>query len=245
MENEMNGMSASVQGIASRSAFLVLLFLACATTSPQAAGANSAGTLKNFHDDALNITYFYPSGFVLAPDASTPPLAGSSKCMQPTLFAYSVTPVENSSFALTTIDNTCPEILRIATPLGPFTQDQILRQLKQYGDPTIIQSPTNYAIAGHPAAITVASVAIPAGSGKVARIIYAAKACALGSMPSKTRKRSDPVEAVTRILCFDFTTQNGGTLTEMFSFIIQFENSPLEPMFPSSVIRNIGVPSGR
>jgi hypothetical protein len=240
----MNGMSVSVQAIASRYAFLVLLFFACATASPQA-GANGEGTLKNFHDDALNITYFYPSGFVSAPAASTPPPVDTSKCMQPTLFAYSVTPVENSSFALTTIDNTCPEILRSASKLGPFTQEQILRQLKQYGDPAIIQSPANYGIAGHPAAITVASVAIPAGSGKVARIIYAAKACALGSIPSKTRKRSDPVEAVTRILCFDFTTQNGGTLTEMFSFIIQFENSPLEPMFPSSVIRNIGVPSGR
>jgi hypothetical protein len=241
----MNGISASVQGIASRSASLAVFFLACATASPQATGANGAGTLMNFHDDALNITYFYPSGFVSAPAASTPPLAGSSKCMQPTLFAYSVTPVENSSFALTTIDNTCPEILRSAIQLGPFTQEQILRQLKQYGNPAIIQSPANYAIAGHPAAITVASVAIPAGSGKVARIIYAAKACALGSIPLKTRRRSDPVEPVTHILCFDFTTQNGGTLTEMFSFIIQFENAPLEPMFPSSLIRNIGEPSRR
>jgi hypothetical protein len=88
MENEMNGMSASVQRIASRSASLVVLFLACAMTSSQATGANGDGTLKNFHDDALNITYFYPSEFVPALAASTPALAGTSKCMQPTLFAY-------------------------------------------------------------------------------------------------------------------------------------------------------------
>jgi hypothetical protein len=86
---------------------------------------------------------------------------------------------------------------------------------------------------------------MPAGSGKVAGIIYAAKACALGSIPLKTRKRSDPVDPGTYILCFDLTTQNGGTLPELFSSIIQFENSPLEPMFPGSVIRNIGAPSRR
>jgi hypothetical protein len=245
MGTEMNGESASVQAIACRSASLALLFLACTMALSQATGANGPGTLKNFHDDALNITYFYPSEFVLAPAASTPVLASTSKCMQPLLFAYSVTPVENSSFAISTIDSTCPEILRSASQLGPFTREQILRQLRQYGDPEVIQVPTNYAIAGHPAAITVASVATPAGSGKVARMIYAAKACALGSIPLKTRKRSDPVEPVTHILCFDFTTQNGGTLAEMFSFIIQFENSPLEPMFPGSVIRNTIEPSRR
>jgi len=241
----MSGMSASVQGIALRSAFFILFFLACATTSPQATGEHSSGKLKSFHDDVLNITYFYPAEFVAAPPASTPTLVGTSKCMQPTLFAYSVTPIENSSFALTTIDNSCPEILRGASQPGPFTREQIVRQLKQYGDPTIIQAPTNYTIAGHPASITVASVTIPADSGKVAPIIYAAKACALGSVSLRTRKRSDPVEPLTDVLCFDFTTQNSAMLNQMFSFIIQFENSPLEPMFPGSVIRNIGGMSRR
>ncbi len=165
--------------------------------------------------------------------------------MQPTLFAYSVTPIENSSFALTTIDNTCPEILRAASQPGPFTREQIVRQLKQYGDPTIVQAPTNYTIAGHPAAITVASVAIPANHGKVAPIIYAAKACALGSVPLRTRRKSDPVEPLTHVLCFDFNTQNSGMLTQMFSFIVQFENAPPEPMFPGSVIRRPGETSRR
>jgi hypothetical protein len=245
METEMNGMSASGQRIAPRSAFHVLLFLACATALPQATSEHGSGTLKSFHDDVLNITYFYPAEFVPAPPASTPALAGTSKCMQPTLFAYSVTPIENSSFALTTIDNTCPEILRGASQLGPFTREQIVRQLRQYGVPEIIQAPTNYTIAGHPAFITVASVAVPAGPGKVAQIIYAAKACAAGSVPLRTKKNSDPVAPLTHVLCFDFTTQNSGVVNQMFSFIIQFENSPLQPMFPGSVIRNIGGTSRR
>jgi hypothetical protein len=76
-------------------------------------------------------------------------------------------------------------------------------------------------------------------------MIYAAKACALGTVPLRTRKKSDPVEPVTHILCFDFTTQNSGMLNQMFSFIVQFGNSPLEPMFPGSLIRNIGGTSRR
>jgi hypothetical protein len=243
METEMNRMSASVQEIAPR--FLILLFLACTTTAPRATGEHDSAILKSFHDDVLNITYFYPAEFVPALPASTPALVGTSKCMQPTLFAYSVTPTENSSFALTTIDNTCPEILRGASQLGPFTREQIVLQLKRYGNPAIIQAPTNYTIAGHPASITVASVASPPDPGKVAPIIYAAKACALGNIPLRARKKSEPVEPVTHVLCFDFTTQNSGMLTQMFSFIIQFENSPLEPMFPGGVIRNTVEPSRR
>ncbi|MGD0446295.1 MAG: hypothetical protein ABSA39_20360 [Edaphobacter sp.] len=71
-------MSASIHGIASRSASLIALLLVCAMGSPQATDANGAGTLKTFHDAALNITYFYPSGFVPTPAASTPALAGTS-----------------------------------------------------------------------------------------------------------------------------------------------------------------------
>src|SRR6202021_4163547 len=135
METEMNGMSASVRAIASRSASLVVLVLACAMASSQTAGANCAGTLKSFHEDVLIITYFYPSEFVPAPSASVPALAGASKCMQPTLFVYSVSPVANSSFAISTIDSTCPEILRSASQLGSFIGKQILRQPKKNGGP--------------------------------------------------------------------------------------------------------------
>ena len=203
----------------------------------QATGANGAGTLKNFHDDALNITYFYPSEFVPAPAASTPALAGTSKCMQPTLFAYSVTPVENSSFAISTIDSTCPEILRSASQLGPFTREQILRQLKQYGEPTVTQEPTNYAIDGHPAAIVLPSVPMPEAKGKIPTTTYAAKACVLGNIPVKPKKKSEPAEPTRHVLCFDFTTQHSSLYTLMFAFSMQFDNDSPQPMVPGSVIR--------
>ncbi|MGA2252850.1 MAG: hypothetical protein ABSA39_22275 [Edaphobacter sp.] len=112
-------------------------------------------------------------------------------------------------------------------------------RLKRYGEPKIIQSPVLYTIAGHPAAITVASVVIPASPGKVAQTIYAAKACAVGDIPGKSRTSSDPTEAVTHIVCIDFTTQESGVPTQMFSFIIQFDNAPLEPFFPGNVIRSL------
>jgi hypothetical protein len=129
--------------------------------------------------------------------------------------------------------------------LGPFTREQVLRQLKQYGQPEITQEPSRYAIAAHPAAITVASVAIPAAPGKVAQVIYAAEACALGNIPMKSRRKSDPAEPVTHVVCFDFTTQNGGMLTQMFSFIIQFDNAQPQPIFPSGVIHATEVPTRR
>jgi hypothetical protein len=110
-----------------------------------------------------------------------------------------------------------------------FTHEQVLRQLKQYGEPQITQEPSRYAIAGHTAAITVASVAIPAAPGKIAQVIYAAKTCALGNIPVKSRRRSDSAEPVTHVVCFDFTTQNGGMLAQMFPSSFSLTMPSLSP----------------
>jgi hypothetical protein len=194
--------------------------------------------LKRFHDDALNITYFYPSRFAPVPfSPATTLTSGTRKCVQPTLLANSVTPIDTSSFALSTVDNTCPDVLRFATTLGPFIRENILHQLKQYGQPSILQEPTSYTIDGHAAAIILASVIMPATSGKVVRTIYAVKACVLGSILAKRGKKSEPAGPLSHVLCFDFTTQNSDLLNLMFSFIVQFNDGPLEPMFPGSVLR--------
>jgi hypothetical protein len=241
----MNDVSASLQGIACRSFFVVLAVLIYGANLPCAIGQAASDTIKSFHDDALNITYFYSADFV--PALSGAPFAPGeeSKCIKPTLFANSTAAADSSSFTVTTVDSTCPELLHRAIELGPFTRERVLVQLRQYGEPTVIRSPVLYTIAGHPAAITIASVAIPVSPGKVARTIYAAKACALGNIPTKTNKRSDPTEPVTHVICIDFTTQDDGLPTQMFSFIIQFDNGPLVPFFPSSVIRNMGTTTRR
>jgi hypothetical protein len=222
-----------------RYASILLLLLLCLTAQPQPHDRSNPDVLKQFHDDALNITYFYPSRFVPVPSPpSTAFTTGTPECVRTALFANSITPIDTSSFALSTVDNTCPDFLRRGTQLGPFIRGEILHQLKQYGEPSITQEPTRYNIDGRPAAIILASVSMPETSGKVARKTYAAKTCALASIPVKARKKdSKPVGPISHVLCFDFTTQNSDLLNLMFSFIVQFDNDPLTPMFPASVVR--------
>ena len=229
-----------------RYASICLLLLLSLTALPQAPDRSNPEMLKPFHDAALNITYFYPSRFTPLPFPSTTALnsdlnsdlsSDTRNCVRPTLFANSITPIDTSSFGLSTVDNTCPDVLRFATQLGPFIREKILKQLKQYGQPSIIQEPTSYTIDGHAAAITLASVIKPATSGNVGRTVYAAKACVLGSVPAKRRRKSEPVGPITHVLCFDFTTQNSDLLNLMFSFIVPLGNDPLAPMFPASVVR--------
>jgi hypothetical protein len=222
-----------------RYASIFLLLLLRLTALPQPDDRSNPDVLKRFHDDALNITYFYPSRFMAVPSPpSTAFTAGMPQCVQTTLFANSVTKIDTSSFALSTVDNTCPDFLRRGTQLGPFIREEILHQLKQYGEPSITQEPTRYNIDGRPAAIVLASVPMPQSSDKVARTTYAAKACALESIPVKARKKdSKPIGPISRVLCFDFTTQNSDVLNLMFSFIVQFENDPLTPLFPASIVR--------
>ena len=220
-----------------RYGLIFLLLLLCLTALPQPPDRGNPDVLERFHDDALNINYFYPSRFAPLPfPPSTASTSDTRKCVQPTLFANSITPIDTSSFALSTVDNTCPDVLRFATQLGPFIREKILNQLKQYGQPGIIQEPTSYTIDGHAAAMTLASVIMPVTSGKVARTTYAVKACVLGSIPAKRRKKSEPSGPLSHVLCFDFTTQNSDLLNLTFSFIIQFGDGPPEPMFPGRVL---------
>jgi hypothetical protein len=223
-----------------RSAASFLLVFVCAIALSQTPDQPNPNLPKSFHDTALSVTYFYPGRFVPDPESIAPKPStdgAAPKCAHSTLFANSSTPVDTSSFVLSTIDNTCPNVLRGATLLGPFIREQILRQLKQYGEPTITQEPTNYAIDGHPASIVLASVPMPQVKGKIPTTTYAAKACVLGNIPVKPKKKSDPVEPTRHVLCFDFTTQHSELYTLMFAFSMQFDTDPPQPMVPGSVIR--------
>jgi hypothetical protein len=221
---------------------LLLVFLVCFSVIVPAQTPDQPNSTmpKSFHDSALSITYFYPGRFVPDPASLAPkPNADASpKCAHSTLFANSSNAADSASFVLSTIDNTCPNVLRGATLLGPFVREQILRQLKQYGEPTITQEPTNYTIDGHPAALVLASVPLaPTAENKLPRTTYAAKACVLGNIPVKPKKKSDPVEPTRHVLCFDFTTLHSDLYTLMFAFTMQFDNDAPLPMVPGSVIR--------
>jgi hypothetical protein len=218
---------------------LFLLFFVCAAAFSQTSDPANSKVPKSFHDAALNVTYFYPGRFVPDPEslAPKPSTDGTPKCAHSTLYANSVTPVDVSAFVLSTIDNSCPSVLRGAVTLGPFIREQIIRQLKQYGEPKVTQEPTNYFINGHPAAIVLASVPMPEEKGKLPATTYAAKACVLGNIPVKPKKKSDPVEPTRHVLCFDFTTQHSDLYTLLFAFTMQFDNDQPLPMVPGSVIR--------
>ena len=216
-----------------------LLLLVCAAVVAQTPDQPDPKLPKSFHDPALNVTYFYPGRFVPDPASLNPKPDPdpTPKCAHSTLFANSVTPVDTASFVLSTIDNTCPNVLRGAALLGPFIREQIIRQLKQYGEPTVTQEPTNYAIDGHPASIVLASVPMPDIKGKIPTTTYAAKACVLGNIPVKARKKSEHVDPTRHVLCFDFTTLHQDLYTLMFAFTMQFDNDQPQPMVPGSVIR--------
>jgi hypothetical protein len=228
-----------------------LLLLICATvfsqTPDQPASQNSVAPASNlpkaFHDPQLNVTYFYPGRFTpAAPEPASNSAAPAHLCAQSTLSASSIAPVGTSVFVLSTIDNTCPSVLHgAATDLGAFTREQVLRQLKQYGDPVITQEPTHYTVDGHPAVITLASAKLPETPGTNGitppKVTYAAKACMLGNVPVKSRKRSDPVDQTRHVLCFDFTTQQRDMLPLMFAFSMQFDNQNPQPVVPGSALR--------
>ncbi len=210
---------------------------------------------KSFHDPLLNITYFYPGRFTAVPSEQVPPPEAASQassaqpgagsptpqCVQSDFSGSSTTAIGNSVFVLSTIGDACPGVLRGATDLGPFTREQILRQLKRYGTPAITQEPSHYVIDGHPAAITLATVQQPASTNPntimPARITYAAKACWLGNIPVKPRKKSEPADPVKHVLCLDFTTQEHDLLSLLFAFSLQFDNHGPQPLVPGSALR--------
>jgi hypothetical protein len=241
MGTRVSGEPASAQGTAFRTVGFALALIVYGAISPCAIG--QAAGVSSFHDDAHNITYFYSAHFVQESSGAPVAPGDESKCIKPSLFANSA--ADRSSFTLYTIDDTCPALLRGATDLGLFTRDRVLVRLKQYGVPTIIQAPLSYSIAGHPAAVAIASVTMAASAGKVARTIFAAEACSLGNIESKKHKQSEPIDPVTHVVCIDFMTQESSLPTQMFWFMIQFENAPLGPFFPGNVIRNMGTTTRR
>lgn len=225
-----------------RSAASLLLLFVCAVTSPRVSAQPASHIPQAFHDSARGITYFYPSRFTLEPGPAVSPAAeAQQKCAHTTLSGSSVTPVGTSAFVISTIDNACPAVLQAATQrLEAFTREQVLRQLKQYGEPVIVHDPARYAVGGHPAAITIASVERP-GPSNVNNVVnpkitFAAKACILGEVPGK-RDKSSPAPGSQHILCFDFTTHQRDLLPLMLAFTMQFDGKGPQPIVPGSVLR--------
>ena len=180
---------------------------------------------SSFHDEALNLTYFYPPHFT----AERVLTASSAGCLQPRLIASSHYASGLSSFAVSKMDATCPQGLPTVASLGTFVRRQMLAELQSAGDVKIVHEPIRYFLDGHTAMVTLAAV-----TTKQRGMIYAAKACAVDDVVVKRKQKIKPTAPVNQVLCFDFTTQNGDLLDMMFSFIIQFGEHVPEPVFPVS-----------
>jgi len=187
-----------------------------------------SGATRSFRDESLNITYFYPAPFTAIED---PPVPGASKCAQNVLTTNAINRIGSSTFTVSRLDATCAGTPADANALAPFVRGQIWSQLREYGTPVITREPLRYFVDGRPAYISLASVTFP--HGKHDQTTYAAKTCALGAVPEKRRKK-DPVDQNSHILCFDFTTDNADLVSSMLSFVVQFADDPPEPVFLST-----------
>lgn len=216
--------------------FAASLLLVCATALSQ---TPSSFSLKSFHDPAPGITYFYPSEFTpmtIAPPAKEE--GATPHCVRTSFSAGSDPAAGNSAFVFSLIDNACPGVLKDAQQLGSFTRAQILRQMKRYGTPVIMHDPVRYTVAGHPAAVTLASAQATdtQAAGTQTKngdgTTYAAKACMLAGDPS-TGHDSGPKPVV----CFDFTTTRRDLLPRLFAFSAQFDGEQLQSLVPGTLLR--------
>jgi hypothetical protein len=196
----------------------------------------------------FDLTYSYPKNFIPA-DPKTPalavyalpkpdPKAADPVCVHAPLSVGYTNNGGNSVLVFSIIDSSCPTILKDAQQLGTFTHEQLLRQLKRYGVPTITKETTTYTLDGRPAAVTMASAhATETQRGDILTTTYAAKACVFAEpqvYDSDRRLRQPPSPG--RVLCFDFTTQQRGLLPQMLNFPVQFGHQGAHAVVPTSVL---------
>jgi hypothetical protein len=197
----------------------------------------------------FDLTYFYPKAFIPA-DAKTPapafyalpkpdPNAKDPACVHAPLSVGYTNRGGNSVLVFSMIDSSCPTILKQAQDLESFTRTQLLRQLKRYGVPTLTKEATSYTIEGRPAAVSMASAhATETQRGDILTMTYAAKACIFAepqpyTYNSDRRLKEPPTPG--RVLCFDFTTQQGDLLPQMLKFPIQFGHRELHAVVPANI----------
>lgn len=202
----------------------------------QTTSTSPAPALKIFHDASHDLTLGYPEEFT--PVAQATEKSGAGQCVRSILTAGSETKLGSSAFVVSVIDATCPGVLKQAEQPSSFTREQILRQLKGYGMATLTQEPYRYSIDGRSAAVTLASARPDdsAAGGSQKKTTYAAKACLVSDIPSKSAdKKSAPANG--EVICFDYTTQNRELLTRILSFTITFADGQARPVVPGSALR--------
>ena len=163
----------------------------------QSASTAPAPEIRVFHDPAFDFIFTYPGEFTpVKVEAEKPPSTEKGdarpQCVRSILTAGSESKLGSSAFVVSGIDGACPGVLKQAEQPDSFTKEQILRQLKRYGTPSLLQEPYRYSIEGRAAAVTLGSATpdAPAAGGGHAVTTYAAKTCFLSEIPSRSSRKS-------------------------------------------------------
>jgi hypothetical protein len=209
----------------------------------QAASTAPAPEIRIFHDKALDIIFAYPGEFTPVVTAAAKSQADGKgdaqpQCVRSILTAGTESKQGSSAFVLSGIDGACPAVLKQAEDVSSFTREQIMRQLKRYGTPTLVQEPYRYSIDGRPAAVTLASATPDANPETPVSPVttYAAKACFLSEIP-EARVKGKTAKPSGEVLCFDFTTQQRDLMTRILSFTIKFGDDVPHPVVPGVAVR--------
>jgi len=226
----------------SRFAVFCALLFAVPCFAQTSSTAVPAPALRIFNDSALDLTFGYPGEFTpVSTDAtktqSTSKSGDQVQCVRSILTAGSETKLGSSAFVISVIDGTCPGVLKQAEQPGSFTREQILRQLKGYGTPTLTQDPFRYSIGGRQAAVTLASAQRDDAAPTRHKVTtYAAKACFLSDIrPKASGKQS--AAAAGEVICVDFTTQDHDLLTRILAFTVKFSDQTTHPVVPGNAVR--------
>lgn len=217
---------------------LILLAALCVV---QTSAQTAAPALRIFHDPVSDMTFAYPGEFTPvpseAPKNETADKTGTqSQCVRSLLTGGVEDKLGSSAFVISRIDAACPGVLKLAQTPDTFTKEQIQRQLKRYGTPTVTQEPYRYSIEERPAAVTLGSAEPDDDSTKGKPVTtYAAKACFLSNIPVHEKKKGN-ANSSDAVICFDYTTQHKEELMKVLSFTVRFGDGSTHALVPGSAI---------
>ena len=210
----------------SASLLAALLLPAAAQTpaTPRPAAAHGTGT-TTYRDDALHLTYTYPSTYTdasamvvpafQASQSGDPASAAQAACLSLPLSRVNTDGKDMAMLVLIHADGTCLKKKYTAKSVIEAAQDEA-HGLAASGAKTSFGQPVAYTVATHPAALLLGSFVLPTGQTMQAMI-----ACVL-DQPD--------------IACWQFLATTTGRLRTMSTFPIAFDNTPATPLIPAEIL---------
>jgi len=219
----------------------LLFFSAARLSSSEPQDSPAHPSFRTFHGDLGNVTVFYPDSFSSAQaDDPIDHAKEAEPCPHTLLNVRSTSQSDGSTFAISSIEEDCPDDLRKSSTLEAFVRSQLLLQLNTQGSPSAPDYTATYSIANHHASLAFGYRPQSGHGTSVDGIYGVVKVCALGDVPlNEHKKKKSSVELTGRIYCFDFTTQSRYTFTDLYSFLVSFGGGPPQTIFQANAVRGI------